>query len=80
MNVPDHVFKKMLSTSLEGIENIIQSLNTPEKLQYTRLYAQLVNNIFYLKFKQDFWNHYYEVMISEKVWIFTDVETNDQRE
>jgi hypothetical protein len=68
LNVPDHVFKNMLSTTLEGMENIVQSLDTPEKLQYTRVYTQLVNNMFYLKLKQDFWNNYYKVIITKGIW------------
>jgi len=68
LNTPDHIFKNMLSTFLEGAENIIQSLDTPEKLQYTRVLAHLVNNMFYLKLKQDFWNNYYTVAISEGIW------------
>lgn len=67
LNVPDNVFKNMLSTSLEGMENIVQSLDTPGKLQYTRVYTQLVNNMFYLKLKQDFWKTYYQVVITEGI-------------
>ena len=71
LNVPDSVFKNMLSTSLEGADNIVQSLDTPAKLHFTRVYAQLVNNLFYLKLKQDFWNHYCKVIISEGIWSLT---------
>ena len=67
LNLPDNILKNMLSSSLEGAQNIIQSLDTPEKLQYTRIYAQLVNTIFYLQLKQDFWNHYYQVIIIEGI-------------
>ena len=61
----------MLSTSLEAVDSIVQSLDTPAKLHFTRVYAQLVNNMFYLKLKQDFWNHYCKVIISEGIWSLT---------
>jgi len=57
----------MLSTSLEGMENIVQSLDTPEKIQYARVYAHLVNHMFYLRLKQDFWQNYYQVAITEGI-------------
>jgi hypothetical protein len=58
----------MLSTTLEGVDNIVQSLNTPEQLQYARVYAQLVSNVFYLELKRDFWEYYYKVAIETEVW------------
>ena len=54
LQINDQTFKKMLSTSLEGAETIVQLLDTSEKLQYARHYAQLVNNLFYLRIKHDF--------------------------
>ena len=68
LKVPDHIFKKMLSSALEGIESTIQWLDTPEKLQYTRQYAQWVNDLFYLRLKQDFWEHYYHIAMTNGLW------------
>ena len=59
LHVPDHVFRKMLSTALEGTEdNLLSSLDTTEKLQYARTYARLTNDLFYLRLKEDFWKYY----------------------
>jgi hypothetical protein len=69
LNVPDHVFKKLLSTTLEGTEeSMIALLDTAEKLQYARSYAQLINDLFYLRLKEDFWKNYYEVMTNSGIW------------
>ncbi|CAF1358744.1 unnamed protein product [Adineta steineri] len=68
LKTSDHIFKKMLSTALEGTEDIIQLLNTHEKLQYTHEYAQLVNDLFYLRLKQDFWKDYYKILVTTRLW------------
>ncbi|CAF4135759.1 unnamed protein product, partial [Adineta steineri] len=68
LKTSDHIFKKMLSTALEGTEDIIRLLDTPEKLKYTREYAQLVNDLFYLRLKQDFWKDYYKILVATGVW------------
>ncbi len=68
LQMPDTVFKKMLTTSLEGMESIVQTLDTKEKIQHIRIYTQLVNNIFYLKLKQEFFKDYYQIVMSEGIW------------
>ena len=68
LKVPDQIFKEMLSKSLVGDDNIIQLLDTPEKLQFVRTYAHLLNNVFYLKLEQNFWEHYHTVCMSEGIW------------
>jgi hypothetical protein len=67
LKVPDYTFKKMLSTALEGGETVVQSLDTPDKLHYARVYAQLVNDICFLKLKQDYYEQYYQVVCNERV-------------
>ncbi len=68
LKVPDRVLKTMLSAALEGGEAIVQSLDTTEKLQYARLYAQLVNDICFLKLKQEHYEQYYHVVHDAGVW------------
>ena len=58
----------MLSSALEGIDSIVQWLDTPAKLQYARQYAHLVNNLFFLRLKQDFWEHYYHIAMTKGLW------------
>ena len=62
LKVPDYAFKKMLSVALEGGEAVVQSLDTPDKLHYARVYAQLVNDICFLQLKQDYYEQYYRVV------------------
>ena len=68
LKVPDYAFKKMLSTALEGGERVVQSLDTLDKLQYARDYAQRVNDICFLKLKQDYYEQYYQVVHNARVW------------
>ena len=68
LKVPDYAFKKMLSVALEGGEAIVQFLDSPEKLQYARHYAQLVNDICFLKLKQNYYEQYYRVVHDAGVW------------
>jgi hypothetical protein len=68
LKVPDQIFKEMLTKSLVAEDNIIQLLETPDKLQFLRTYAHLLNNVFYLKLEQDFWEHYNTICISEAIW------------
>ncbi|CAF1391421.1 unnamed protein product [Rotaria sp. Silwood1] len=68
LKVPDQIFKDMLSKSLACAESIVQLLDTPEKLQFVRTYADILNNVFYLKLEKDFWEHYNTVCISEAIW------------
>ncbi|CAF4366927.1 unnamed protein product, partial [Rotaria magnacalcarata] len=48
----------MLSKSLSDADKFVQLLDTPEKLKYVRTYAHLLNNVFYLKLEESFWEHY----------------------
>jgi hypothetical protein len=74
LKVSDQIFKEMLSKSLVGEDNINQQLDTSEKLQFVRTYAHLLNNVFYVKLEQDFWEHYHTVCISEAIWSLPTVK------
>ena len=67
LKVPDRIFKEMLSKSLTGTENFVQLLDTPEKLQFVRTYAHLLNNVFYLQLEQDFWEYYDKILTTEGI-------------
>ena len=66
MHVTDQVFKRLLSTALKGIDemNILALLDTSEKLKYARTYAQLINDLFYLKMKDDYLTYYLSLVTS----------------
>ena len=68
LKVPDQIFKQMLSKSLTGAESIVQLFDTPEKLQYVRTYAHLLNNTCYLKLEQHYWEYYDKVATTEGIW------------
>ena len=52
----------MFYAALEGGKTIVRLLDTPEKLQYTRLNAQLVSEICFVKLKQDYLEQCYHVV------------------
>ena len=66
LHLTDTAFKKLLSATLKGIDedNLMVLVDTPEKVQYIRIYTQLINNLFYLKLKDAFWKSYEEVVLS----------------
>ncbi|CAF4202114.1 unnamed protein product [Rotaria sordida] len=68
LKVPDQVFKNMLSKSLADGKSIVETLDTPEKLEFIRIYAHLLNNIFYLKLERDFWKHYQTICSAKVIW------------
>ena len=68
LKVPDRVLKTMLAAALNGGEAIVQLLDTTEKLQYARLYAQLVNDVCFLKLKQEHHEQCYHVVHDARVW------------
>ncbi|CAF4205375.1 unnamed protein product [Rotaria sordida] len=68
MALPDQVFKNMLSKSLADGKSIVETLDTPEKLEFIRIYAHLLNNIFYLKLERDFWKHYQTICSAKVIW------------
>lgn len=65
LHVTDQVFKNMLLTTLKGVEEhtVLTLLDTPEKLQCIRTYTHLIQNVFYLKMKLEFWKEYYTIVI-----------------
>ncbi|CAF1403704.1 unnamed protein product [Adineta steineri] len=86
LNTSDHTFKKMLSTTLQGADNVFQLVDTLEKLQYAREYARLLNDLFYLRLKQDFWKDYYDILVTTAVWSmklskqFTEIKLNQYKQ
>ncbi|CAF3773979.1 unnamed protein product, partial [Rotaria socialis] len=68
LKLSDQIFKQMLSKSLSDADKFVQLLDTSEKLKYVRTYAHLLNNVFYLKLEESFWEHYKQVCISESIW------------
>ena len=68
LTVPDRVFKKMLSSAVEGGDTIAQWLDTDEKLKSTRELVHLVNLSRYLQLQQRMWQAYFELGNREGVW------------
>ena len=57
----DKVFKKMLSQAIEDENQIVQSLDTPEKLQLIRQITELTHNVYYFGLQRDIWQDYYDI-------------------
>jgi hypothetical protein len=67
LNVSDSVFQRMLSTSMEGAEAVVDLLNATSQLQIARQYAYFINDVLFLKMKQEYWNQYYTMVIIEQI-------------
>ena len=65
----DRIFKQMLSRAVNDGEQIVQWLDTNEKLKSTRQLAQVVNMLCYLQLQQHLWQEYYNIGMTEGVWI-----------
>ncbi|CAF1506685.1 unnamed protein product [Adineta ricciae] len=69
LQVSDQIFKQMLSESSTDRTHIpLPILDTPQKTQFVRIYAHLLNNVLYLEMELNFWNHYQDVLTAEHIW------------
>jgi hypothetical protein len=73
LTMTDTIFKQMLSTVFDDTEFIVQHFDTTEKLNYIRQYAQLINNLYCLKYEQDVWQTYYNISMIADVWSTTTI-------
>ena len=73
LTMTDLVFlKRIISVALNtGSISIIEWLDTTEKLLYVRQYAQLMNNVYCLRYQQDVWQTCYNVSIIAGIWSTT---------
>ena len=47
LRMSDKVFKQMLSNKIEHDDNIIQCLDTKEKIEFVRQMTEATNNLYY---------------------------------
>jgi len=73
LTMTDLVFlKRIISVALNtGSISIIEWLDTTEKLLYVRQYAQLMNNVYCLRYQQDVWQTCYNVSMIAGIWSTT---------
>ncbi|CAF5138579.1 unnamed protein product [Rotaria sp. Silwood1] len=61
LKISDQGFKQMLSNGIDNGDEIIQCLNTDEKLQCVRQMTEKTNTIYYLDLQRQLWrNHKYD--------------------
>lgn len=69
LRVSDKIFKQMLSEALQNDYEIVENLNTKEKIASVRQITELTNNFFYIRLERDLWQHYHDVSVKEGVWL-----------
>lgn len=68
LQVSDQIFKEMLSNAIQGGEQLVQCLNTAEKLQFIRRITGLIDQIQYFDLQRHLWNDYYKLGMKEGEW------------
>ncbi|CAF3912234.1 unnamed protein product [Rotaria sp. Silwood1] len=68
LKISDQGFKQMLSNGIDNGDEIIQCLNTDEKLQCVRQMTEKTNTIYYLDLQRQLWRDYYDHGMKENQW------------
>jgi hypothetical protein len=68
LKVSNSIFKRMLCKALVGADTIVAHIDTADKLDFVRIYAQLLNNVCYLQLEEHFWTDYMNILTTESVW------------
>jgi hypothetical protein len=80
LTVSDEIFKQLLSDAIEGGDQLVQCLDTDEKLQVVRQMTEVTNNLHYFDLQQHLWQAYYNLGIKENLWASptTDLSTSNE--
>ena len=76
LKVSDRVFKKMLSNAIHDGHQLVQCLDTNEKLQIVRQMTEITNNLHYFSLQQDLWQYHFNFGTKENIWT-TDVTNSN---
>lgn len=68
LKMPDHVFVRMLSKTVEKGERIIHWLDSGEKIDFIRQMAKVTNNIRYFDLQRQLWQEHYDLGLREGWW------------
>lgn len=66
--VSDRVFKQILSNAIKGGHQLVQCLNTEEKIAFIRQMTELTNQVQYLDLQRHLWQDYYNIGVKEGQW------------
>ena len=68
LKVSDRVFKQILSNAIKGGHQLVQCLNTEEKIQFIRHMTELTNQAQYLDLQSHLWQDYFDIGVKEGQW------------
>ena len=68
LKVPDRNFKQMLSTAVVNGYNMVQCLNTNEKLHIVRHATEVTNNFYYKDLQRQLWQEYHDIGSKADNW------------
>lgn len=58
LNVSDRLFKQFLSKSIENGNQLVQALDTVEKIEFVRHMTETTNNLYYFDLQRHLWQDY----------------------
>ena len=70
------IFKQMLSNAVQDGDQLVQCLNTDEKLQAVRRMTEVTNNLHYFDLQQHLWQTNYNIGITEKLWVSSATDSS----
>ena len=59
LQVPDRVFRTMLSNAIHGGDKIVQCLDTADKLHFVRRMTEMTNDFYFKGLQRQLWQEYY---------------------
>lgn len=68
LKVSDHVFKRILSNSIENGFKLVQCLNTPEKIRLVRDMTELTNDLCFKDYQEKLWQEYSNISAKDNNW------------
>ena len=80
LTVSDEIFKQLLSNAIEDGNQLVQCLNTDEKLRVVRQMTEVTNNLHYFDLQQHLWQAYYNIGIKENLWASPATESSASEE
>ena len=68
LKVPDRVFKQLLSNAIDSDKQIIQCLDTKEKLDFIRQMTEIKNSLQFKELQRQLWQEYYHLSLKDDSW------------
>ena len=68
LSVSDRIFRQILSNAIENGDNVVQCLDTTEKLHFIRHMTELTNNLYFTNLQRQLWQVYHNISSKHDDW------------